>query len=129
MRKTIPLLTLLLATTGAIAADKPGPFASADTKLDYLLETWKGRSLADLRSVWGRQSAITPRGQYQAYVYEQTKRVRTGISIFGEVSISTGPITCTAYFEVDGEENIVRVTRSGGGKECWNAFKSYAPPD
>ena len=123
------LCTAILFATLSYAADKPGPFASSDKKLDYLLETWNGRSLETLGAVWGKETASRPRGPNQTYVYERTSRTRADLSIFsGKVSVSTEDITCTASFEVDNANTIVRVTRQGGGKECWNLFKRYEPP-
>ncbi len=120
----------LLLSTVVYAADKPGPFASSNTKLDYLLDTWKGSNLDELGTVWGRETSNQPRGEYQAYRYERTSQTRAGFSILsGQVSVSTDDIVCSATFEVDGEGMIVRVSRQGGGKECWNLFKRYEPPN
>ena len=57
------LLTASLAvgSAHAQATNKPGAFASADTKLDYFLESWKGRSVDELQIVWGG-SLGEPRG-------------------------------------------------------------------
>ena len=104
-------------------------FASSDDKLDYLLETWNGQSFETLGTVWGKETTSQSRGPNQAYDYERTSRTRTNLSIFdGNISVSTEDITCTASFEVDNANTIVRVTRQGGGKECWNLFKRYEPP-
>ncbi len=123
------LCTAILAATLSYAADRPGPFASSDKKLDYLLDTWTGRSLETLGTVWGKETTSRPRGPNQTYVYERTSRTRADLSIFsGKVSVSTEDIVCTASFEVDGENTIVRITRQGGGKDCWNLFRRYEPP-
>ncbi len=126
------LLTASLAvgSAHAQATDKPGAFASADTKLDYLLESWKGRSVDQLKAVWGG-SLGEPRGSNQVYVYERaTSGARTGVSAFGGLSSSrTATITCTVSFEADSTGTIVQVTRQRGGRPCWNLFKDYSPPE
>ena len=66
------LCTTILSATLSYAADKPGPFASSDEKLDYLLETWNGRSLETLGTVWGKETTSRPRGLNQTYVYERS---------------------------------------------------------
>ena len=127
--KSMALLAGILSMTLAYAADKPGLFASSDKKLEYLLESWNGRSLEALAAVWGKETTSRPRGPFTAYVYERTSRTRGGLSILtGEISVSTDDIVCTASFEVDDEDTIVRVTRQGGGKDCWNLFKRYELP-
>lgn len=128
--KNITVLVGMLSMTLAYAADKPGPFASSDKKLDYLLGTWGGRALEELNTVWGRETARTPRGENQTYAYERTSRSRASVSIFGQAAVSTNDIVCTASFEVDDKNTIVRVSRKGGGKNCWDLFKRYeAPPE
>ena len=126
--RSVAVLVGMLSVTLTYAADKPGPFASSDKKLDYLLQTWGGRSLEALGAVWGRETSTRLRGDNQTYVYERISRARASVSIFGQASVSTDDIVCTASFEVDGDDTIVRVTRQGGGRECWNLFKSYQPP-
>ena len=123
------LLVAMFAASATMAADQPGPLASADTKLDYLLQTWKGRTLEELNAVWGEASSVRAVGVNNTYVFEKISRVRVGPSIFtGQVKVETGAVTCIAYFEVGGAKKIVRVTRSGGGKPCWKAFKGRKPP-
>ena len=127
------LLTASLAfgAAHAQATDKPGAFASADTKLDYLLESWKGRSVDELKGVWGGEFFGEPRASNQVYVYERTTSgARAGVSVFGgQVSTSNAAITCTASFEADSTGTIVQVTRQRGGRPCWNLFKGYSPPE
>jgi len=127
------LLTASLSVGAAHAqtTGRPGAFASADTKLDYLLESWKGRSVDELRGVWGGEFYGEPRGSNQVYVYERTTSgARAGVSVFGgQVSTSNAAITCTVSFEADSTGAIVQVTRQGGGRPCWNLFKGYPPPE
>ena len=118
----------MLAMNLAAAQDKPGPFASSDTKLDYLIASWARQNFETLGRVWGRETSTLTRGENQVYLYERTSRARAGISIFGQATVSTSDIVCTASFEVDNEGAIVRATRRGGGRECWNLFKRYEPP-
>ena len=125
--RTLALLVGMLSVTLTYAADKPGPFASSDKKLDYLLQTWGGRSLEALSAVWGKETSTRLRGDNQTYVYERISRSRANVSIFGQASVSTDDIVCTASFEVDSENTIIRVTRLGGGKNCWDLFKRYEP--
>ena len=131
MLKRIVVLTCgFLSISSVYAADKPGAFASSDTKLDYLLDTWVGRSLEDLTSVWGRATSNRPVGPNRVYAFERTSRSRAGFSILsGQVSVSTDDIVCTASFEINAEEKITRATRQGGGRDCWNQFKDYELPD
>ena len=129
MNRGIALIFLCLLAVTAYGQDKPGPFASPDTKLNYLQESWEGRTLQELKAVWGNESSVSQRGQYQAYAYEYTSRVRPGISIFGEIQVSTGAISCTIFFEVGNDETIERVSRNGGGKVCWNHFRRNEPPE
>ena len=127
------LLTASLAvgSAHAQATDKPGAFASADTKLDYLLKSWKGRTVDELKGVWGALAG-EPRGSNQVYVYERmTSGARAGVSVFGgQVSRSTNAaITCTVSFEADSTGTIIQVTRQRGGRPCWNLFRDYSPPE
>jgi hypothetical protein len=131
MSKRVVLLTcgLLFFSLGH-TADKPGAFASSEKKLDYLLDTWIGQGLDDLTSVWGRASSNRPVGSNQVYAYERTSRSRAGFSILsGQVSVSTDDIVCTVSFEVDAGDEIVGVSRLGGGRDCWNQFKDFELPD
>ncbi len=122
--------SLVAGAAQAQTANKPGAFASADTKLDYLLEIWKGLSVGELRAVWGGESYREPRGSNQAYVYERTSRASAGVSVFGgQVGTSSAPIVCTASFEADEAGTIVEVTRQRGGRACWNLFRGYEPPE
>ena len=133
-RSSKRVLSIGVGLLGAVsllvqAADKPGPFAGPDVKLDYLLSTWKGRTLDELKSVWGRHSRVIKRGRNDAYVYEQTSKVRTGASIFtGQVKVDTGAVTCAAFFEINDADEIIWTARNGGGKPCWNMFKKKKPP-
>jgi len=129
-KKVVVLIYCLLSISIGHAADKPGAFASSETKLDYLLGTWVGKSLENLTSVWGRASSNRPLGSNQVYVFERTSRSRAGFSILsGQVSVSTDDIVCSASFEVDAQEEIIRVSRQGGGRDCWNQFKYFELPD
>lgn len=117
---------LLLGAAGTAPADEPGPLAPPDEKLDYLLSTWRGKSLEDLRRVWGKEAEIRPRGNNAVHLFE--RRIKVRASILGSVSIYNGPgIQCIALFEVNGDNEIVRVTRRGGGRDCWNAFRRNEP--
>ena len=122
---------LAIGSAHAQATNKPGAFASADKKLDYLLESWRGRSVDELRGVWGAVSG-EPSGSNQVYVYQRmTSGARAGVSVFGgQVSGSTNAnITCTVSFEADSTGTIVQATRGRGGRPCWNLFKDYSPPE
>ena len=122
--------SLAIGSAHAQATNKPGAFASADTKLDYLLQSWKGRSVDELKGVWG-ESFVESRGSNQVFVYERiTSGARAGVSVFGgQVSTSNAAINCTASFEADSTGTIVQVTRRGGGRPCWNQFKDYVPAE
>ncbi len=121
------LMLLAAAASGpATLADEPGPLASPDTKLDYLLSSWRGRSLEELRQVWGKEAEIRPRGDNSVHVFE--RRIKVRASILGSISVyNGGGLACIAQFEVDPDEKIVRATRRGGGRECWNAFRRNEP--
>jgi len=126
--RTLAFFIGMRSVSLTFAADKPGPFASSDKKLDYLLQTWGGRSLEALGAIWGKETSTRLRGDNQIYVYERTSSSRASVSIFGgQVSASTDDIVCTTSFEVDSENTIIRVTRQGGGKNCWDLFKRYEP--
>lgn len=116
-----------LAVSAAALGDEPGLLAAPDEKLDHLLESWRGHSLTDLRRTWGRQTAIRPRGPNELYSYEARVRVRASI-LTGQVSVYQDGLVCTAWFEVDPGGTILRVTRQGGGRECWRAFRKRTPP-
>lgn len=126
MRKhNFALALAAAALAGAAFADEPGPFASADEKLDYLISSWRGQSLEALRAVWGREEELTQRGRNRVFVFERRVKVRAnpfGVSVFGG-----GGLRCAARFEVNDADQVVRATRQGGGQECWNALKRYAP--
>ncbi len=127
--RTIALLAGVLTAASAYAADKPGPFASSEKKLEYLLDTWTGHTLEQLREVWGREKDTSPRGDNLGYIYERVRSSRAGFSLLsGQISVSTDDVLCTATFEVDDVSTIVRVTRMGIGKDCWDLFKRYEPP-
>jgi hypothetical protein len=120
------VLTAVWAYYGAFA-DEPGALASPTEKLDYLLSTWKGKSLEQLHDTWGHEESVERRGTHQVFVFERRVKVRLGlgsITVHGE----QGGLRCVAKFEVDDEISIVRATRLGGGQDCWNLFRKYDPP-
>jgi len=127
MRKhnlALALAAAALVGPGAFA-DEPGPFASADEKLDHLLASWRGQSLEALHAVWGREQELTQRGRNRVFVFERRIKVRAspfGVSVFGGDGLK-----CAARFEVSDSDEIVRAARQGGGQQCWNALKRYAP--
>lgn len=127
MPRQLPIVVLLaLFASAAASADEPGPLAPPDDKLDYLLSTWRGKSLDSLRGVWGKEAEIRRRGDNAVHVFE--RRVKVRASILGNISIYNGPgLECVALFEVNPENEIVRVTRRGGGRDCWNAFRRNEP--
>ena len=129
-KKTKRLLTGVAAAlcVSAAQAQKPGPLATYDERLDYLLSSWVGHSLEALTDIWGAETEIGRRRDNELYIYEVTSRMRGGFSPFsGTVTVSRGGITCRATFEVDAEQKIVRATRRGGGKTCWDAFRRREP--
>ena len=125
--RLVVFLTGMLAVATVAAQNKPGPFASSDRKLDYLFQSWAGQSLESLTAVWGRETSSTMREDNRVFVFERISDARASVSIFGQASVSTDDIVCTATFEVNSDDIIVRVTRRGGGRECWNLFKDYEP--
>jgi hypothetical protein len=112
---------------GAFADEAPGPLASPNEKLDYLLSRWRGKTLDELHDVWGREKALTLRRPNRVYVFERRVKVRGGA--FGVTVFSGGGLTCRARFEVDDADEIVRASREGGGQECWGALRRYEAPD
>jgi hypothetical protein len=128
----IASVVLMIATGGWAmvlpAADRPGPLASADAQLDYLLESWKGPSRDALVAVWGRKAQAAAHGENARYTYEFISRARAGASILGgQVAVSTGDIRCLATFEVDRSDTVVAVGRRGGGRPCRNGSKRRTP--
>jgi len=116
-------LATVLVATAAFAADEPGPFASPDEKLDYLLASWRGETLEALQKAWGRETELGQRGRNRVFVFE--RRVKVRASPFG-VSVFAGDgMRCVARFEVNDDDKVVRASRQGGGQECWNALKRY----
>lgn len=119
-----------LAAIGVCAyADGPGPLASAEKKIDYLLASWEGQTEEALLSAWGRETEKHERaGSRTLYVFEKVSRARAGFSAFGQVQVSTGAKSCRAMFEVADGGTVIRATRNGDGKTCWEAFKRITPP-
>jgi hypothetical protein len=131
MKLSARLLALLICVATidcAFADEEPGALATPDEKLDYLLRSWRGKTLDELRAVWGREASVEPRGETQLYIFE--RRVKVRVSPFGGVSIY-GPdgLRCVARFAVDSGGTIVRTSRVGGGQECWNQFRRYEAPE
>jgi hypothetical protein len=106
-------------------AQEPGPMAAPNEKLDYLLSSWRGKSLEDLRGVWGREEEIQLRRGNRVFVFERRVKVRAGL--FGVSVYANGGLRCVAQFEVNDADEIVRTSRQGGGQECWNALRRYEP--
>lgn len=125
----LSISVLLILSPPAGADDEPGPLASADKKLDYLITSWEGRTLKELRSVWGRESDLRERSSSRAlYVFEQTVGGRASVNALGQFRIPTNRVTCRASFEVENGVSIVAATRRGNAKTCWGVFKRNAPP-
>lgn len=124
--RSAALLTLLSVGGNVVADDEPGALASPTDKLNYMLSTWKGKTLEQLQDVWGGEEMVERRGGNRVYVFERRVKLRAGVlgvTVFGE----QGGLRCVAKFEVDAEDKIVRVTRQGGGQDCWNALRKYDP--
>jgi hypothetical protein len=122
----VALASALLAfAPNALADDEPGPLASPNEKLDYLLSRWRGKTLEQLHAVWGREKEVTLRRPNRVYVFERRVKVRGGA--FGVTVFSGGGLRCRARFEVDDANEIVRTSREGGGQECWGALRRYEP--
>jgi hypothetical protein len=123
------LLALAVSLTApfALFADEPGPFAPDADKLTYLFETWEGRGLEDLKNVWGRESSVQPRRDNEVYTFEQRKRVRA--TLLGGIAVrGGGGMACSAYFEIDPDDKIIRGTwRGPSADECWNMFRKLEP--
>jgi hypothetical protein len=109
-----------------VPAQQPGPLSSPQAKLDHLLATWQGKSLARLQEVWGREKSVDLRRGNRVYVFERHVKVRAaglGVAVFGGNGLS-----CVAQFEIDDKDQIVRSWWQGGGvQECWGAFRRYEP--
>lgn len=110
--------------TGGFSAAHGGPESPTD-KLDDLLGRWRGQTLEHLHAVWGREEAIELRAGNSVYVFE--RRIKVRASPFAISVYPNGGLRCVARFEVDGNHQIVRTTRLGGGRDCWNAFRKLAP--
>ena len=115
----------LCAAGGFALAQEPGPTATPTEKLDYLFKSWRGHSLEDLHDIWGKESSIEQHGDNKVYVFE--RRVRVRANAFGVAVYGNGGLRCVARFEIDVEGKIVRTSRQGGGKDCWNALRKYEP--
>jgi hypothetical protein len=109
-----------------LAAQAPGPLATPTDRLDYLLSTWKGQSVAHVREVFGREKEKTLRGTNVVLVYEKRVKVRPG---FGSVIVNPldGGLRCVVRFEIDDKEKVVRTAHQGGGQVCWDQWRRYEP--
>jgi hypothetical protein len=108
-----------------LAAQEPGPLASPTEKLDYLLSTWRGQTVARVREVWGREDSTEMRGTQPVLVYE--KRVKVTAGLGGITMRPNGGLRCVVRFLISGNEEVLRVARQGGGAECWNAWREREP--
>ena len=121
-----------LATIGIVlaasplAAQEPGALATPTQRLDYLLASWRGETVAHVREVFGREDATEMRGANLVLVYE--KRVKVRAAGIGAVTIHpNGGLRCVVRFEINDAEKVVRVGRQGGGQECCNEWRRYEP--
>ena len=118
-------LCLVLMAGSELRAQEPGPLASPTERLDYLLSTWLGQSVAHLREVWGREEGTEMRGGNPVLVFEKRIKVRAGLG--GITFNGGGGLRCVVRFELDDADEIARWSRQGGGQECWNAWRRYEP--
>jgi len=120
----LAVLCFGLAAT-RLAAQEPGALATPTQRLDYLLSTWRGETVAHLREVFGREDETEMRGTNPVLVYEKRVKVRAGI---GTITMHpNGGLRCVVRFEINDAEEVVRVGRQGGGQECWNEWRRYEP--
>lgn len=118
-------LALAVQAADRALADEPGPLAAPSDKLDYLLRSWRGHSIDELKSVWGKPADIEPHGDRKVYVFERRVKVRPGI--FGVSVYPNGGLRCVARFDADAAGKILRTSRQGGGQDCWNQFRKLEP--
>jgi len=127
-RFTLFIAATLLVLPAALAQDPPGVYATDREKLDYLFESWRGRSEETLKSVWGREESLRDRGTTKTYQFQRSKR-GPAIGLGGVRVIGRGVITCTAYFQLGLEDIVTRATwRGPTADDCWALFRDYAPP-
>ena len=110
---------------GALAAQAPGPLATPTERLDYLLSTGRGQSVARVREVWGREAETEMRGANPVLVYE--KRIKIRPTLGGIAIRPNGGARCVVRFLISDTEEVVRVARQGGGADCWNAWRRNEP--
>ena len=106
-------------------AQEPGPLATPTERLDHLLSTWRGQTVARLREVWGREDETEMRGTSPVLVYEKRVKVRAGLG--GITMHPNGGLRCVVRFLISETEEIARVARQGGGAECWDAWRRFEP--
>ena len=122
---TLGVAALFFGLSGALAAQEPGPFATPTERLDHLLSTWRGQTVARVREVWGREDETEMRGANPVLVYEKRVRVRPAL---GGITIHpNGGVRCIVRFLIGETEEVLRVARQGGGAECWGAWRQFEP--
>jgi hypothetical protein len=109
----------------SVAAQKPGPLATPTERIDYLLSTWRGQSVARVREVWGREDETEMRGANPVLVYE--KRVKVRATLGGIAVHPNGGARCVVRFLISDADEVQRVARQGGGSECWNVWRANEP--
>jgi len=116
----------IVLAASPLAAQAPGVLATPTERLDYLLSSWRGETVAHVREVFGREDETQTRGANVVLVYE--KRVKMRPAGIGAVTIHpNGGLRCIVRFEINDAEKVVRVGRQGGGAECWNEWRRYEP--
>jgi hypothetical protein len=122
---TLAVAAFFFGLGGALAAQEPGPLATPTERLDYLLSTWRGQTVARVREVWGREDETEMRGADLVLVYEKRVRVRPAL---GAITIHpNGGLRCIVRFLIGETEEVLRVARQGGGAECWGAWRQFEP--
>lgn len=128
MRRRRSGLLLAICSFGMctlLAAQEPGPLATPTERLDHLLSTWRGQTVAHLREVWGREDETEIRGTNPVLVYEKRVKVSGGL---GGITMRPGDgLRCVVRFLISETEEVLRVARQGGGAECWNAWRNFEP--
>ena len=108
-----------------LAAQEPDPLATPTEKLDHLLSTWRGQTVARVREVWGREDETDMRGTSPVLIYE--KRVKVTAGLGGITLRPNGGLRCVVRFLIGETEEVLRVARQGGGAECWNVWRQFEP--
>ncbi len=125
--RRLGLGVVVLGLSFAVGAQQPDRLASTEEKLTYLLSSWRGKSLDELREVWGREKEVEQRNGNRVLVYEDRVKVRVNPFGFSVSPGAAGTVRCAVRFEIDAENKVVRAARRGGAPDCWDAYKRNEP--